>query len=195
MFDTLVGAAMVYMLAWHIVPDLYTQTGYIGMGIAAAGFVIISILEALCRKQYSGAYRYILVFVFIGLAIHVALDGVALYTADSAHTQHSHDVPQTLQALVWVIVLHRLPVAMLVWSSLIEFLDEAKAFSILVLMAVVSVIGFSFGEALVAHPKFLGQLAYFESFIAGCLAHVVLHQFMHLKDFFFRLTAAKELKV
>ena len=174
--DVVISLAMVYVLAAHVAPEIFALVRYQGVLVATLGFVGMTLIERLCHGKFESIHRAALIFVFCGFAIHVALDGLAL--------SHSHDSTQSLSSLGLAILLHRLPVALLVWAKLYPLIGRAKAFSILVLMALVSVVGFVTGEYLFQSTSHHGQLAYMEALIAGCLFHVVVHQFSVLKQLF-----------
>ena len=176
--DVVISIAMIYVLSGHVVPEVYGEIGVVSLFIFAVGFAGMSLLEYFCHGQFRRVHKIALVSVFLGFTVHIALDGVAL--SKISHNGHSHS-SDTISALGLAVLLHRLPVAMLVWAKLYPILGRAKAFSILILMAIVSVGGFILGENLAGHQNIHHSVAFLEAFIAGCLMHVVVHQLHFLK--------------
>ncbi|MGM0562796.1 MAG: hypothetical protein ACQES2_00560 [Pseudomonadota bacterium] len=161
------GLAMVAVLAGialHILPDSVEVAGWWVLLLAAAGFVLPSLIEHILSRAAATVHRATLLLAVLGLGLHASLDGLAL--THGAYTLSSGVLPA-------IVVLHRLPVGQLIWALLQPAFGRKTAAGVLLFLVAFTGLGVLVGERI----EFLlhGVLfAWFQAFIAGALVHVML---------------------
>ncbi len=165
--DGIVLVTMGGLLAAHIMPEFFKVAGPLAGVAAACGLLAPPVLERLLGQAAKQVHTITLFLALGGLALHAAIDGIAL-----ASGGHDHGGAESLRL---AIALHRVPVGLTIWWLLRPAFGAKAALGVLVLIAVATVIGYSAAHSLGAILQ--GQmLALFNAFVAGTLVHVMLHR-------------------
>jgi uncharacterized membrane protein YraQ (UPF0718 family) len=164
--DGFVMVAVTALVLAHIVPEAVHSAGWPAIGLAAIGFVGPSWMEHTLERSARQAHTVALVAALVGLVVHELFDGVALAQPGTGAADSS---------LAIAVVLHRLPVAVTVWSLLRPSRGAAIAYGVLGAMGSATTAGFFLGESLATWLQ-AGWLGLFQAFVAGSLLHVIIHR-------------------
>ncbi|TNF36620.1 MAG: hypothetical protein EP329_05020, partial [Deltaproteobacteria bacterium] len=165
--DGFVIAAIVGLVALHILPHAVAGGGLWVMAAGVAGLVLPSVVEhRLHGRGARSASRGVIALIVLGLAIHAMLDGAALALPD----EHHHDESEVLLALG--VILHRIPVGLAIWGAARPVWGGLGAMALVGVVAGATALGFGVGDAVLGtlSGPFLGA---FEALVAGTLLHVV----------------------
>ena len=148
----------------HILPQSFLWAGWLVLPVVLVGFVGPGLLCG--SKLFAGrsSSRVTIPVAILGIALHAILDGLALNSATDADGQG---------ALAAAVVLHRIPVGLGIWWLTVPLYGKRSALGLLLAIAVFSVVGFAFGETLLADVS-TRWVALFQALIAGSLLHVIL---------------------
>lgn len=165
--DGFVLASVGGLIVGHVLPPTLQVAGG-GALLAVLAGLMLPILAEQVRGGHEGR-RWIHVFAlglaFTGLMLHTMLDGVTL--AAQTHQEVSN-------ALAAAVLLHRLPVALLVWWLVRPAKGRQVATLALVAIGAATCLGFFVEESLHGLMEGVG-FAYVQAFIAGSLLHVLAH--------------------
>ena len=147
----------------HILPQVFTQAGWIVFPAALVGFFGPGFLCG--SKLFAGQQtrRIVTPLAVFGIIVHALLDGLAL-----TH-QASHEETRALSAAV---IVHRIPIGLGLWWLAAPLYGRRAALGLLSAIALFSALGFFFGEALIEGASSTG-VALFQALIAGSLIHVI----------------------
>ena len=140
---TFSGAYLISIVFLHIIPDLYhAGVDHIGLYIFL-GFFIQVLLDYLSKGIEHGhahvSGNSALGGVLLGLYFHAFLEGIPLGFGDLEHLNENHSF------LVGVI-LHKLPISIVLTSLLLSrYHNKKKAFSQIILFALIAPLGFLYG--------------------------------------------------
>jgi hypothetical protein len=165
MLDGFIFITIAGIVGVTIIPEALSFGGYAAFGFLALGLALPFILEKARTIPHRSAHLFIVVVAGAGLAVHAAIDGVALLDENLAPG----------------IILHRLPVGMAIWWSV------RPTFGSLVAGAVFAVIIAATALAWLLGPTFLQMaegpgVAWFQAFVAGSLVHVIAFGVSHEHD-------------
>ena len=159
---TFSGAYLLSVTILHLLPEVYeSNTKNIGVFILF-GILIQSILENLSKGVEHGhvhAHELSKIpwLLVIGLGLHAFFEGIPL----------GHDDNHTL---LWAIVIHKIPIAIVLTSFLIQSkLNKKFIFIIIGLFAVMSPIGYLVCENIPFFNTYLNQIT---AIIIGIFLHV-----------------------
>lgn len=199
--DGFLFVAIAGLVVVHIVPEVYEIAGLQAIGFLALGIAFAFGVER--RPLLKGGDRYVWVVMLgaLGLALHAAMDGIALLpgdllhghdhdhgeSADSSHSHeeglhsheeglHSHEggLDELLtNHLALGVILHRIPVGMAIWWTLRPIMGTAIAAGALALIALATSAAYLFGEPVI-HLMQTSAVASFQAFVAGTLLHVIV---------------------
>ena len=168
--DGFVLASVVGLIAVHVMPSAIHTAGGAALFAALCGLIAPMLLERQPGGARDGVLHKIWVgLAFLGLMLHTLLDGVTL--AAEAHDE----VPVALAAAV---VLHRLPVALLVWWLVRPARGVRFAALTLGVIGTTTVLGFAIEESLHGVMQSAG-FSLLQAFVAGSLLHVITHHPPH----------------
>ena len=156
------GSYLLSITALHLLPEVFVNTGrgpYFGAFILV-GFFIQVMLEYLSGGIEHGHVHHdkssaVPIGLLVGLCLHAFLEGLPLVDAaeghDHSHHDHSHfkDGGEAWQSgLLWGIVLHKYPVAMVFFSMLLNSgMGKPKAFALLAVFGAMAPLGTLVGGA------------------------------------------------
>lgn len=166
-----VGGSMVL----HVLPEAYHGAGGWSLPAAAAGFLLPFGIHRWWHHRNGDSRGHLFWLAFLGLALHAALDGVALF-APLAHRVEEvghHHASVTGTALALAVILHRLPMALAIWWLARPVLGQRSAIRLLGGIALATVVGFLFAGPLWRSLPEVG-IALFEAMVAGMLLHIVI---------------------
>ena len=166
------GSYLLSITALHLLPEVFVNTGrgpYFGAFILV-GFFIQVMLEYLSGGIEHGHVHHdkssaVPIGLLVGLCLHAFLEGLPLVDAAEGHDHshhdhshhdhshhdhsHSHDGGEAWRSgLLWGIVLHKYPVAMVFFSMLLNSgMGKPKAFALLAVFGAMAPLGALFGGA------------------------------------------------
>tara|TARA_B100000029_G_C17590270_1_gene962296 strand:- start:1576 stop:2337 length:762 start_codon:yes stop_codon:yes gene_type:complete len=167
------GSYLLSITALHLLPELFINTSrgaYFG-ALILVGFFVQVMLEYLsggiehghAHQNKGGAVPFALL---IGLCLHAFLEGMPLAGGEEGHSHdhshdhsydhsydhshghsHDHSMAEWQSGLLWGIVLHKYPVAMVFLSMLLNSgMSKPKAFGLLVVFGVMAPLGTLFAD-------------------------------------------------
>ncbi len=151
----------------HSVVESFYLAGWPVVPVALLGFVGPTIGEKVLHRAAVHVHRAALALAMLGLALHAAMDGMALARA----------VPSGagIAALSLAVILHRIPVSLTIWVLICRPYGRPAALGTLGVVALATAVGFFAGGPLLGdHPG--AALGLFQALVAGSLLHVVVHR-------------------
>lgn len=176
-FITIAGIVCV-----HIVPSALSAGGGLALLFLLLGLGFPVALERIFDRAVHQAHSVILFIAAFGLVIHALIDGIALTPSASEHIEG-----EGLIASLWSnqlalgVILHRLPVGMAIWWSLRPQFGRNTAIMVFALIIVATAVSYNFAGPILAMTE-SASLAYFQSFVAGSLVHIVAFGVSHTHD-------------
>ena len=163
MIDGFVVTSLLALALTVILPHAVNTAGFGAIGMAVLGAIFPVVAERILVGR--GAHHQALTWMaMLGLGLHAFLDGGVL----------GHEEQHGLSALALGVWLHRVPVSMAIW----ERLPPKRALPLLLLLGIVTVVGFDFGEVALAVVE-LRSWGLVEGFVAGMLLHVAFEPVNH----------------
>jgi len=159
-------AIIAITLFIEVLPQTFSQIGYISLFLALLGFAGPTLIEKLFSKSANKTHMATILLGILGLVIHASIDGAALYDGNT-HGHHEN--------LSLAIILHRLPVGLTIWWLLKPLLGERYALLTLLAMAIATTGGFTLSMQLTDYQTNSGFVA-LQAFISGSLLHIVFHK-------------------
>ena len=165
--DGFIFVAIGGLVLQHTLLESFREVGWPMVPAALLGFLGPTIGEKVLHRAAVHVHRAALALAMLGLALHAALDGVALARSQSAEAG--------IAALALAVILHRIPVSLTIWILLRPPYGVAAALAALGVVALSTVAGFFAGGPLLGHGPGLGVVM-FQALVAGSLLHVVVHR-------------------
>lgn len=161
------------LILMHVLPESVAAIGAGALAAAAAGVILPVLFERFGGLAAKGTHVLLMVVAWGGLLVHTILDGLTL-------AAHSH--AEVSAAIAAAIVLHRLPVALLIWWLVRPRYGRRAAGVALSAIALATIAGFLLEGHLHSFGGFDGNssvFAYIQALVAGSLLHVILHNDHH----------------
>ena len=162
--EKLVVAALIGLVVLLLVPDIFKLVGPLAFGLLLVGYLLPGLLEKLVKRAAEGLHLATLFVALLGLLIHALLDGAGLAGSEL----------QASSGLAAAIILHRFGVGLMLWLIMEPAFGKRIAWSTLVVIAAVTIIGFEFSERflpLAGDSVFAG--------IQGILIGTIIHSLVH----------------
>ncbi len=159
-FITIAGIVCV-----TIIPEALRFGGVAAAAFLAAGLVLPFLLERAGSISHRKAHVFVVILAGLGLAIHAAIDGLALLD----------------EQLATAVVVHRLPVGMAIWWSVRPSFGTATAAGVFAMIVAATALAWLLGPEFAELAETRG-LAWFQAFVAGSLVHVVAFGVSHEHD-------------
>ncbi len=169
--DGFVFASITGIVLFHILPEAISNLGWISIVIGAAGLFTPNLIEKASAFKKIPAHSAILL-ALLAIMIHTWLDGVAMGAAKSVEGS---------SALSIAIILHRLPVGVGLWWLIRPRWGKRGAWIVIVILSISTVTGFLFAPLFKAYVQD-SILIGLQTFVAGSLFHVVLHDAFDSND-------------
>lgn len=154
---TFSGAYLLSIGVFHLLPEIYEQHDHsIGLWIMG-GFFIQLILEVFSKGMEHGHGHVELfrdkglpVVVLVSLFLHAFLESLPIGA-------HEHDLSKN--ALLWGVVIHKLPVSIILFTMLTELsAGWVKIIAMMLLFALIAPVGVWLGDALPFLQDYYRQL-------------------------------------
>jgi len=196
--DGFLFVAIAGLVIVHIAPDVFEIIGFAAFVMLALGAAFAFSAERRSMMTGGNSYSLIVLIGALGLAVHAAMDGIALLPVDlHGHGLHGHDlsghdaIHQTDPAhghehtegggiaalmsnhLALGVILHRIPVGMAIWWTLRPLLGAGVAAGAIALIAAATSAAYLLGEPIIALLN-TSAVASFQAFVAGTLLHVIV---------------------
>ncbi len=167
-FEACLLAVIVGVVVGHILPESIKVVGWAAIGVALVGMLLPSLIERLWHGLADSVHWVPLLVGITGLALHAAMDGAAMVDVHSAQSHgHSHPV------LAWAVVLHRLPVALLIWWTLWPKNGWPLPAGIFFFLSLCTIGGYTMGSVLIDLESH-STIAWFQALVSGSLLHLAL---------------------
>ena len=149
------------LIILHILPELFSSETKSNIGVyILLGFILQIIFELLSKGVEHGHIHYsnkqknsnIVLSIMLGLSIHSFIEGMPLgFIEDVAHSHHHHNhqhlTDKTSGIYLWMIIAHKLPVAMILMSFFIKYISNKKiAYLLLGIFAITAPLGLIVGS-------------------------------------------------
>jgi hypothetical protein len=182
-FDGFAFIAIAGLLCFGILPQAISAGGAAAWLLAGLGLLFPIGLERLFHRLARQAHMVVLLLGVAGLAVHAAIDGVALAAGNLitledqqnwGHLGHRHGS----NYLAMAVVLHRIPLGLAVWYLLAGTLGRTVAWGVLLALIVGTLSGYALGPDLIST---MGgdSIAFFQAFVAGSILHVLIYEPQH----------------
>lgn len=168
--DAFVTISVLGITLIHILPDSFQLIGAGIFVVAPLGFALPWAIHQWWHHQHLANHKVVFGLALLGLTLHGAMDGIALFAPVSG-TPHGHIHAAWLLALA--VILHRLPMALAIWWLSRPKVGRLFAILLLVTLGLATLLGFA-GAAPLWTVLSLKALATMQAFIAGMLFHIVL---------------------
>lgn len=173
----------------HVWPQAWFRAGYWAILVGVIGFSLPALfhLESVRRTvKERQALPALMALAVIALAIHAAVDGMALFGANGhAHPpEHGDLAPEPDDrgmVLAFAVVLHRLPLALAVWWLARPNFGRRAAIALLAGIGAATLVGYAAAGRVLVDLGSTGA-ALFEAGVGGMLLHVVLGGHRHDPD-------------
>ena len=166
--DGFVYLAVPMLVAVQILPEVIRERAPVLLVLVAAGAFLPTAFELASRSLARHTDDLAIVVTLLGLVLHEALEGAALWTVG--------EPPEPVFAAA--VILHRIPVGLILW-----WLVRPRHGIPVAWAAVGSLVLATLGGGLLAAelsgPVHGEGLHAFQAFVAGTLLHVVFHQGRH----------------
>jgi zinc transporter ZupT len=160
------GSYLLSITALHLLPEVFDRIDT-NRGAYFGAFVLVGFFLQLMLEYLSGGIEHghahddktssIPIGLLIGLCLHAFLEGMPLGGGENSHAGHSHSHAHDhshshdkawQSGLLWGIVLHKYPVAIVFLSMLLNNgMSKGKAFGLLALFGAMAPLGTLLGGA------------------------------------------------
>ncbi|MEX0298226.1 MAG: hypothetical protein AB3N28_04100 [Kordiimonas sp.] len=163
--DGFVLVTVIALITTTLLPEALNHAGFAGLFIAATGFMLPWVAEALFHRAEEITHRVIMLIAALALVVHAASDGAILAFAKDIEGGGF---------LATGVVLHRIGVAIAVWWLLRPVLTTVGGLAVLAALGAMTVVGYLM--VLFAGEWYnIPLIGYWQAFAAGSLFHVVMH--------------------
>lgn len=163
--DAAVYVAVPALLTWQVGHLAIEQSTLLVLTAAGAGLAIPSLAERASHALHRHTDELALIMGISGLLLHALLEGAALVPgADGIDP-----------AFGVAVVLHRIPVALVIWWLVRPRYGAYAAFAGVGTVVVATLAGYALGTEVLSAVHGAGGDVY-QAFVSGSLVHVVFHQ-------------------
>lgn len=180
-FITIAGIVCVY-----IIPAAITVGGPYAILCLLLGLLFPVAIEKTAGLSLHTAHVFIVLLAALGLIVHAVIDGIALLPVAGefvGETTHSGERGGLLvgNQLAIGVILHRLPVGMAIWWSVRPNFGVTAAVATFAMVIAATAVAYFFGASVIEITA-TRNLAFFQAFVAGSIAHVVAFGVSHEHD-------------
>ena len=154
----------------HLLPEAVVEIGGMALLMVVLGALLPYLAERAFHSYERVTHNSVLILALSGILVHTLLDGMALSMSSTGHGAG--------KALAIAVILHRLPVGLLIWWALKPFTSVKTIISVLGLMSLSTIAGFSLGGTEITFIHGAG-ISYFQALVTGSLLHVLFHRHIH----------------
>ena len=154
------GSYLLSITALHLLPEVFVKIDT-SRGAYFGAFVLVGFFLQVMLEYLSGGIEHghahhdskkdaLPIGLLVGLCLHAFLEGMPLGSGGQGHAGHghSHGAEVSQSALLWGIVLHKYPVAIVFFSMLLNNgMGKAKALGLLALFGAMAPLGTLLGGA------------------------------------------------
>lgn len=182
--------SVAYIVFLHIIPEVNHVIG----PVLTTAFVLIGIFIALIIEHFvhnikshaqdSFSHLLLLLTIVFGLGVHMVIDGVMLHVDAHGFTEHNHsslfseNFPASLGL---AIVLHRLPVALLIWRKFVACFNKKLAWYVILFLVFCNFLGF-YGPNIfeIFNIYQLKSIAILQAFVSGAVLHIAFENILKI---------------
>lgn len=152
----------------EVLPEILAHHAILGLALLGVGLMGPTFLEHQFHRIARQVHWAALYLAIAGLVIHAFVDGVILSEVSGTFLSS--------ESLLSVgVILHRIPVGLTIWMLFAPRLGRWKAIMILGVLALGTVIGFTY-EMVSGHWSGGDGMVLFQALAAGSILHVVIHR-------------------
>ena len=153
----------------RLLPDTYSQSGWLGLFLAFMGFALPSLAEFIWRRAQAASDKLMFAIGYLGFAFHIFIDGHTIALFDRAEF--------TEPWIKWLLVSHRLPESLIIWWACFPRLGWRLSLWVLCSIAGTSIGGYLIGGMYAITPDWTNTVSWVsQSLLAGSLLHLVFHR-------------------
>ncbi len=156
---------LLVLVVLALLPEVYTEAGFIGILLVVVGIVLPSLLEHSLQRVAHTTHIITLIIATLGLALHSALDGAAL----------TDSISHSSAAFISAVVLHRLMAGMVIWFILQPVFGSRTALIVISVVALAAAPGYWFAGSLADVLSGQGA-AMVQAVVVGTIIHGLLHR-------------------
>lgn len=164
-FDRAIMFVLVVVVAFMLVPEAISGLGWLAFLLMLIGYLAPGLLESGLRQAARAFHMLSLVFALLGLALHALMDGAGLAGSQAGASSN----------LGLAIVLHRFGVGLVLWLILKPAFGTRVAVAALLLISVVTVLGYFTSEMLLPLAG-RNTVLVIQALIIGTIVHSLLHR-------------------
>ena len=169
--DGIVAVLVVVIALVFLLPEAWNAAGPIVTVAVALGFAVPTAIHRWLHRLTGKAKQTLILLAFAGLALHAAIDGIALFAPLADHSDHGLN-SDSAWGMALGVILHRLPLALALWWIVSKHLSARAAGLLLTTIGVATVAGF-FAGGPIWHALPLFGIGLLQGLITGMLLHVV----------------------
>ena len=153
----------------HLFPEGVQLAGWCAVASAAIGAALPTIVERAWLKYAERVHSVSVVIATSGLALHGAIDGIALVGSPFPHDGHTSALPA-------LVVAHRIPDGIFAWFVFSGRYGQRVAGCVLGVLGLATVAGFVLGRAYIATMADETLQGSVIGLVCGALLHLLLHR-------------------
>ncbi len=166
--DIFIIVSICFIVFFLILPEVFEVIGWWSIFILVIGS-LLPLISEYSGRLFSFTYKTISILIILSLMTHSFFDGAAIPILLLQKKALLNIYPVLL-----LLIIHKLPVGLFIcrmFKNKILF-----AIILLALLAFISVVGYIIASKMEFEFQYKA-LAYFNSFVAGLILHVVFHNF------------------
>lgn len=167
--DAAVLVSVTLLLVLEVMPGALARGGLLVLASFTAGLLLPEFLEFIFRRAARAMHLLALSLALLGIGLHALVDGAMLSGAHALADSHADE------SLALAIVLHRIPIALMIWWLLYPALGLRWAAPALVGVGAATLIGFFAGSGVPAVHA-LVETAWLQALTAGMILHAIFNR-------------------
>lgn len=171
-FDAVVALIVIVIALFFLLPEAWEAAGSMVFAFLVLGFAVPTLVHRWLHTLTGRAQQTLILLAFAGLALHAAVDGIALFAPLAAHPEHGLQA-KGAWGMALGVILHRLPLVLAIWWLVSSHLGTRTAGLLLTTIGVSTVAGFLAGGPL-WHALPLVGIGLLQGLITGMLLHVIV---------------------
>ena len=168
-----IGWIVSIIVILHILPEAYGFAGILAPIIASLGFLSSLVFDSSKLTRFI-VHSWVLPLIVFGLGLHGVLDGMVIHLVGS---------DAYISGTAPIIVLHRIPAGLFIWTLLEEEIGLKRAWVVYGILCTAFIGGFAAGNSI---RPFILESRYFvgalQALLVGGVLHHAFHQGVHHDD-------------
>ncbi len=162
---------LIYAVFFHLLPESWAIIGYSTILLVATAYISFYVVDVELFK-YQKAAKSLNFLILLGLTTHMLIDGAALGGIQYGLKIHSHSVHHFDSVHLGLsILVHRMPLAMILWKILRKQMNIYFALAMMLLLALANIFGFFFVAETTQFVNGTTLIATTQALVVGGLLH------------------------